>query len=129
MNELFLALSMSLARAEGNFDGPITLSAELPAVAPRAMLMEPAPFPLEMSYFGVEAPVEDPRGDLLDLRLAGAVTFRADFESPSYADLLDASHPASPVAFDVPSPRPWLVAAPAKAPVTAIPWLKDFNQR
>jgi hypothetical protein len=129
MNALFLALSLSLARAEGTFDGPVTLSAELPFVAPRVVLLEPAPFPLEMSYFNVEAPVEDPRGDLLDLRLAGAVTLRADVEMPSYADLMDMGHSASPIEFDAPSPRPWLVAAPAKAPVTAIPWLKDFNQR
>jgi hypothetical protein len=89
MNALLIALTMSMTVAEGNLDGPGSLAADL---APR-MVLEPAPFPLRMSFFGTE---EAPAIERLDLRSENGVTLCVAFELPSYSELLDLKNIAAP---------------------------------
>jgi hypothetical protein len=109
MNALLIALTMSMAGAEGTCEAPARLSAEL------------APFPLQMSLSGGEV-------DRLDVRSSAPATLCVAFELPSYAELLDLKQLATPLAFDGTLNRPWMAAQPAQAE-ESMAWLKNWEQR
>jgi hypothetical protein len=113
MNALLIALTMSLTGAEGTFEAPGRLSADL------------APFPLRMSLCGGEAAAVTP---VVDLRSPGSLTLCVAFELPSYAVLLDVNPVAAPLAFDGTLNHPWNAAQPAQAD-ESMAWLKNGEQR
>jgi len=114
MDGLILALTMSLAGMEGNLE-------------PSRTILEPAPFPLEMSLYGAETAIEDPA-------LAGLAPGRfpnvcVAVELPPYAELAGMEKVARSAAFDDPQVLPFRAAGPAATPVVGLGWLKDWSQR
>jgi hypothetical protein len=98
MNALLIAITMSLAGAEG-----------------------PAPLPLRMSFFGAESAA--PAVDALDLRLERLMPCVA-LELPSYAELSGSDRSATPSVFE---PRLTLTAPEAPSKSSGLGWLKDWT--
>jgi hypothetical protein len=113
MNALLISLTMSLTGTEGTFEGPGRLSADL------------APFPLQMSLSGGESAAAAP---VANFGCPSSITPCVAFELPPYAELMDVTVLAAPLAFDGTLSRSWMVAQPAQTE-ESMAWVKNGEQR